>query len=73
MMIQKNLERMELLITSHMKAFHDNEYNNYIHTARNAKVTSTRIVFEKTLMKRKVFRGVCRTHSSIYDEAFLRK
>ena len=73
MMIQKNLERMELLITSHMKAFHDNEYNSYIHTARNAKVTSTRIVYEKTLMKWKVFRGVFRTNSNIYDKAFLRR
>ena len=60
-------------IPSHMKVFLGNEYNSYIHTARNAKVTSTRIVYEKTLMKRKVFRGVFRTHSSIYDEAFLRR
>ena len=76
MMIQKNLkglERMEVLITSHMKVFLGNEYNSYIHTARNAKVTSTRIVYEKTLMKRKVFRGVFRTHSNIYNEAFLRR
>ena len=68
MMVQKNLkglERMEVLITSHMKVFLGNEYNSYIHTARNAKVTSTRIVYEKTLMKRKVFRGVFRTHSNI--------
>ena len=68
MMIQKNfkgLERMEVLITSHMKVFLDNKYNSYTHTAR--------IVYEKTLMKRKVFRGVFRTHSNIYDEAFLRK
>ena len=76
MMFQKNLkglERMEVLITSHMKVFLGNKYNSYIHTARNAKVTSTRIIYEKTLMKRKVFRGVFRTHSNIYDEAFLRK
>ena len=76
MMIQKNLkglERMEVLIKSHMKVFLGNKYNSYIHTARNAKVTSTRIVYEKTEMKRKIFRGVFRTHSSIYDEAFLRK
>ena len=52
-------------IPSHMKVFLGNEYNSYIHTARNAKVTSTRIVYEKTLMKRKVFRGVFRTHSNI--------
>ena len=64
---------MEVLITSHMKAFLGNKYNSYIHTAQNAKVTSTRIVYEKTVMKRKVFRDVFRTHSNIYDEAFLRK
>ena len=76
MMIQKNvkgLERMEVLITSHMKFFLGNKYNSYIHTARNAKVTSTRTVYEKTVMKRKVFRGLFRTHSNIYDEAFLKK
>ena len=55
-----------------MKVFLGNEYNSYIHTARNAKVTSTIIVYEKTLTKRKVFRGVFRTHSNICDEAFLR-
>ena len=56
MMIQKNLkgfERMEVLVTSHMKVFLGNKYNSYIHTARNAKVTSTRIVYEKTVMKRR--------------------
>ena len=76
MMIQKNLkglERMEVLITSHMKVFLGNKYNSYIHTAWNAKVSSTRIVYEKTVMRRKVFRGVFRTQSNIYDEAFLRK
>ena len=76
MMIQKNLkdlERIEVLITSHMKVFLGNKYNSYIHAARNAKVTSTRIVCEKTVIKRRVFRGVFRTHSNIYDEAFLRK
>ena len=56
-----------------MKVFLGNEYKSYIHTVRNAKVTSSRIVFEKTLMKRKVFRGAFRTHSSIYDKAFLRR
>ena len=61
---------MEILNTSHMKAFLDNEYNSYTYTARNGKVTSTRMVYEKTLMKRKVFRGVFRTHSNIYNEAF---
>ena len=64
---------MEVLITSHVKIFLRNEYNSYIHTARNAKVTSTRIVYEKTLMKWKVFKGAFRTHSNIYDEAFLRR
>ena len=55
-MIQKNLkglERMEVLITSHVKVFLGNECNSYIHTARNAKVTSTRNVYEKTVIKRK--------------------
>ena len=64
---------MEVLITSHVKVFLGNKYNSYIHTARNAKVTSTRIVYEKIVMKGKVFRGVFRTHSNIYDEAFLTK
>ena len=64
---------MEVLIASSMKVFLGNKYNSYVHTARNAKVTSTRIVYEKTVMKRKVFRGVFRTHSNIYDEDFLRK
>ena len=70
-MIQKNLkglERTEVLITSPMKVFLGNKYNSYIHTARNAKVTSNKIVYEKTVMKRKVFRGIFRTHSNIYDE-----
>ena len=70
---EKDLERNEVSITSLMKVFLGNECNCYIHTARNAKLTSTRIVFEKTIMKRKVFRGVFRTHSNIYDEAFKRK
>ena len=60
---------MEVLITSHMKVFLGNKYNSYIHTARNAKVTSTRIVYEKTVMKWKVFRA----HSNIYDEAFFKE
>ena len=75
-MIQKNLkglERMEALITSHIKIFLGNEYNSYTHTAQNAMVNSTRIVYEKTLMEWKVFRGVFRTHSNINDEAFLRR
>ena len=76
MMIQKNLKglkKVEVLITSHMKVFLGNKYNIYIHTVRNAKVTSNRIVYDKTLMKRKVFRGVFRTHSNVYDEALLRR
>ena len=64
---------MEILVTSHMKAFLGNKYNSYIHTVQNAKVTSTRIVYEKAVTKQKVFRGVFRTQSNIYDEAFLRK
>ena len=74
MMIQKkfkSLERVEVLITSNMKIFLGNKYNIYIHTARNAKVTFTRIVHEKSVTKREVFKGVFRTHSNIYDEAFL--
>ena len=75
MMIQKHLKGlggMEVLITSKMKVFFDDKYNSYIHTSRNAKVTSTKIVYEKTVIKRKNFRGVFRTHSNIYDD-FLRK
>ena len=61
---------MKVLITSHMKVFFGNEYNSYTHTTRNAIVTFTRIVYEKTLMKRKVFRGVFRTHSNIAMKFF---
>ena len=64
---------MEVLITSHVKVFLDNKYNSYIHAARNAKVTSPKIVYEKTIIKRKVLRGVFRTQSNICDKAFLRK
>ena len=35
-----------------MKVFLGNKYNSYIHTARNTKATSTRNVYEKTVMKR---------------------
>ena len=51
--ILKGLERMEVFITSHMKIFLGNKSNSYTHTARNANVTSTRIVYEKTVMKHK--------------------
>ena len=54
MMIQKNLkglEGMEVLIKFHVKVFLGNKYNSYIHTSRNAKVISTRIVYEKTVKK----------------------
>ena len=47
-MIQKNLkglEKIEVLI------FVGNKYNRWVHTARNAKVTSTRNVYEKIVMK----------------------
>ena len=44
---------MEVLVTSHVKVFLGNKYNSYIDTARNAKVTSTRNVYEKTVMTRK--------------------
>ena len=64
---------MEVLITPNMKVFLGNKYKSYIHTAQNAKVTSTRIVYEKTVMKWKAFRGAFRTHSNIYDEDFIRK
>ena len=55
MMIQKNLkgfERTEVLVASHVKVFLGFKYNSHIHTARNTKVTSTRNVYEKTVMKR---------------------
>ena len=38
---------MEALIASHIKVSLGNKYSNIL-TARNAKVTSTRIVYEKT-------------------------
>ena len=41
---------MEVLITPNMKVFLGNKYNSYIHTTRNAKVTTARIVYEKTVM-----------------------
>ena len=66
-MIQKNLkglERMEVLIT-YVKVFLAiNVIATYV---LNAKVTSIRKVYGKTGIKRKVFKGVFRTHSNIYD------
>ena len=50
MIIQKNLkglERMQVLITSHVKVFLVSKYNSYIHSARNAKVTSRRKFMRK--------------------------
>ena len=44
---------MEVLIASHVKLFLGNKYNSYIPTARNVTVTSTRHVYEKTVMKQK--------------------
>ena len=73
-MIQKNLkcsERMEVLTSSYVNIFLGNKYNSYVQTARNAKVTSTRNVYEKTVMKQK--KASQRHISNIYDEAFLRK
>ena len=55
-MIQKSLKglhRIWILITAHRKVFRGNKYNSYVHTARNAKTTSTRNVYEKTVTKRK--------------------
>ena len=55
-MIQKNLkdlERIEVLIISCVKASLGNKYNSYIHAPRNAKLTSTRDVYEKTVLRRK--------------------
>ena len=55
-MIQKNLvglERMKVLIRSHVKIFLGNKYNRYMHTHRNAKLTFTRNVYEETVMKQK--------------------
>ena len=44
---------MEILIISHVKIFLGNKYTIYIHTAPNAKVTSTRNIYEKPVKKRK--------------------
>ena len=51
---------MKVLITSYVKVFLGNKHNSYIHTDWNAKVTSTKNVYDKTVIKgrRKVFRGV---------------
>ena len=43
MMIQKSLKAIERMeVTSHVKGFFDNKNNSYIHTAQNARITSTR-------------------------------
>ena len=42
---------MEFLVTYHVKVFLGNKYNSYIHTAGNAKLTSTKTLFEKTELK----------------------
>ena len=55
MMIQKKLKglkKMKVLIISNVKVFLGNKYNSYIYTAPNAKVVSTRNVYEKTVKKR---------------------
>ena len=49
----KGLERMKILITSHLKVFLGKKHNSSIHTAQNAKATSIRNVYEKTVMKQK--------------------
>ena len=49
----KGLERMKILITSHLKVFLGKKYNSSIHTAQNSKATSIRNVYEKTVMKQK--------------------
>ena len=55
---------MEVLITSHVKVFLGNKYNSHIHTAQNARVTSARNVYEKSVMKRK---------KVAFSETFLKK
>ena len=61
---------MEILIIYRVKIFLGNKYTIYIHTAPNAKVTSTRNIYEKPVTKRKkkVFKDIFRTHLNIYDE-----
>ena len=68
----KGFRQNKVLITSHLKVFLGNKCNSYIRAAQNAKVTSTRNVYEKTVIKRKKkgFQRQFRTHSNIYDEAF---
>ena len=56
MIIQKNLkglERREVMITSYVKVFLVNKCNSYTYTARYAKLTCTRNVYENSVMKRK--------------------
>ena len=56
-----------------MKVFLGNEYNSYIHTARNAMVTSTKIVYEKTLMKQKVSEAYLEPIRTSKMKLFLRR
>ena len=77
-MIQKNwkgLERMEVFITSYpIWRFFLAMNIIAIHILLEMqKVTFTKIVYEKNLMKRKVFNSVFIAHSNIYNEAFLRR
>ena len=64
---------MEFLITSCVKALLGNKYNSYIHPARNAKVTSTRDVYEKTVLKRKNKSFQRRIYNALEHLRFLRK
>ena len=66
---------MAVLITSHVQVSLGNKYNSYIHSAPNAKVTSVRNIYEKTVMKRKNkdFQRRIQNPLEHYDEAFLRK
>ena len=76
----KGLERMEVLITSHMKVFLVNKYNSYIYSVQNVKVTSIYlwIVYEKTVMKRRFYleeptRDLVTVISSLWTRCSIRK
>ena len=56
------LERMKVLIISHVKIFLGNKYDSYIRTARNGKITSTGKVYNKTVVKRKKKKGFQRAY-----------